>query len=162
MRHPAFTCSVCTSPEPIRQIIDTELQKERGTRKTLRELAQMSGLSKSALSRHSVNCLLEARLAAHRDRRKKLGRIGRIVLKDSSVYPPTWTWRDPHDEHAEPQPFDPRTGFRPDDLFLELLPEVLHARVIAQAEQIRLARLAKEAAALVQPAEPLPDPEQPL
>lgn len=124
-------CSICTAPPEVRALIDHELSKAIGTRKPLRVLAALGGFSKSALSRHDRNCLSRARLEAFRDRRKKSNRIGRIVVKDSSTDPPVWTWHDPFDEHfGDPQLFNPREGFKPDDLFLEITQEPLRAEVL--------------------------------
>lgn len=141
MRHRSFVCSICSSPSQIRELIDRELSKPIGTRKPLRVLAALGGFSKSGLSRHDRNCLSRARLEAFRDRRKKSNRIGRIILKDSSTNPARWTWRATYDEYfGDPKPFDPRSGFRSDDLFLELCQEPLRPEIVQRAAEIQAQR----------------------
>lgn len=148
MRNRSLNCTVCKSE--IRGVIDAELQKPPHARRPLRILSTMSGLSKSALSRHSTRCLIEARLAEHRDRRKSLGRINRIILKDATSSPPSWSWRAYGDEYfGDARPFDPHTGIHDDDLFLELAMDELRPEVLAHAEHIRLANEAKLLAAAI-------------
>jgi hypothetical protein len=136
VRHPSFTCSICTSPPEIRALVDAELSKDRGQRKPLRVLAELTTFSKSALSRHDRGCLSRAKLEAFRDRRKKSNRIGRIILKDATGDgPPVWTQRNPYDEYGEPEPFHPSEGLQRNDLFLVLTNEPLRPDVIRRSDE---------------------------
>jgi hypothetical protein len=125
MRHPSFTCAVCGSPPEVRALVDRELSREK--RKPLRVIAEMSGFSKSGLSRHDRNCLQKAALEAFRDKRKRPSRgFDRVVVAfpRTSIEPAKIISYRPWDRHySEPVPF---VGpLLPTDLFLRVVPEPL-------------------------------------
>jgi hypothetical protein len=63
-------CSICSAPAEIRAAIEIELSKPDGERKFLRDLQAETRFSKSALSRHSRNCMRRALLKRDREKWK--------------------------------------------------------------------------------------------
>jgi hypothetical protein len=71
-------CSVCLSP--VASAVNAELLKPRHERMKLRELEKLSGLSRSALGRHSLNCIPKLRLALNREKKVHASGTGRMVV----------------------------------------------------------------------------------
>jgi hypothetical protein len=136
MRHPSFTCSVCNAPREVREIIEAELQKEKSVRRPLRVLAALSGLSKSAISRHSCKCLALRKLANFRDKRKGGPRPKRIVVKWPDG---RFTSHDPWNER-DAGPVSLQGPILPSDLYLQIVDDDLPAEVIARSKQIQAQR----------------------
>jgi hypothetical protein len=61
-------CSVCNAAGDVKSVVDAELLKPPGERKNLRELARLSGFSRSALSRHTRKCIASIRLESYREK----------------------------------------------------------------------------------------------
>lgn len=64
-------CSVCTSPPGVLEYVNAIFSKPRRERIPLRELQKQTGLSRSALSKHSIRCLTREKLIAYREQKRQ-------------------------------------------------------------------------------------------